>query len=287
MDYNDLPFDCGLRLLVDAIDHPSLQSPKQRHSVGYFATAAMDDKAFFDNIPRKKRTPRKRKISSSWPHFEIIHPKRLPIVVPSNDQQLRGDNTSTPRKNRKLGCEVKLESAMSILLKGNNTNSTSAKKPRENNVVKRQQPNKVDLKLCPKSPQGNLLVLIEEMRGTDVKLVIRKEIQQTDLQTHHNRMSIPPSKLVTRDFLTKGEENIIQNKGNIGVSLIDPCLDLIDNLSLRRWEMSKSFIYVLYNWNWVVKKNNFKQGEVVQLWSFRVAGEMWLALVREKDHPTS
>ena len=105
-------------------------------------------------------------------------------------------------------------------------------------------------------------------------------------------MSIPLSKLVIRDFHSKGEENIVQNKGRIKVPLTDPYLNLIDDLSLHKQEMSKPFIYVLYNQNWVIKKNNFKMpgvgygmwGGVVQLWSFRMAKELWLTLRKKIVH---
>ncbi|KAK1592265.1 hypothetical protein Q3G72_022036 [Acer saccharum] len=119
---------------------------------------------------------------------------------------------------------------------------------------------------------------IDKLKGTNVMLVGEKEMTSSDMDTHQGRFSIPRGKVRTRAFLRE-EDN---PKDGVKCSLIQPCLQVITDLEFKKWTMNKTFSYTLIKkWNSVAcnEKNGLQTGCVVQLWSFRVGLNLWLALV--------
>ncbi|KAF2306973.1 hypothetical protein GH714_022952 [Hevea brasiliensis] len=51
-------------------------------------------------------------------------------------------------------------------------------------------------------------------------------------------------------------------------------------LCLRKWNLEITSSYVLTSWNKVLVRKEFKQNDVIQLWSFRVQRELHLALIK-------
>ncbi|KAK3010959.1 hypothetical protein RJ639_011855 [Escallonia herrerae] len=129
---------------------------------------------------------------------------------------------------------------------------------------------------------------ILSLGGSDVKLVIQKGLYATDVKDNHNRLSIP-ARTASKGFLTEDEEKRLGNHNgyveSLDVKLIEPKGGDPAVLSFRRWTMRKksgksSACYVLTsNWNAVKKRNGLEKKMVIQLWSFRVQGELWFALV--------
>ncbi|KAK3040301.1 hypothetical protein RJ639_028216 [Escallonia herrerae] len=129
---------------------------------------------------------------------------------------------------------------------------------------------------------------ILRLGGSDVKLVIQKGLYATDVNDNHNRLSIP-ALTASKGFLTEDEEKRHENHNgyveSVDVKLIEPKGGDPAILSFRRWNMKKksgksSACYVLTsNWNAVKKRNGLEENMVIQLWSFRVQGELWFALV--------
>ncbi|KAH7543339.1 hypothetical protein FEM48_Zijuj02G0173800 [Ziziphus jujuba var. spinosa] len=123
--------------------------------------------------------------------------------------------------------------------------------------------------------------VIERLGGSDAKLVIEKEVYGTDLHPHHDRISIPKNQ-VRVEFLNDQERNEIENNDGIRVRVIEPCLrETI--LSLRQWQLRSSISYVLNGgWKYVAARaeNQLKVKDKVQVWSFRVNGELRLAVVK-------
>ncbi|GKV06498.1 hypothetical protein SLEP1_g18392 [Rubroshorea leprosula] len=127
--------------------------------------------------------------------------------------------------------------------------------------------------------------LIEEMGGSEEKLLIQKIIFKTDLSKSHNRLQIPENQLMA-DFLTVEEERKLDEKG-LNVSLIEPCLKKSE-IHLTKWNMKNSRVFVFNEqWNSVVDGNQstLKKNAVMQIWSFRTAPESKLcfAMVKVKD----
>ncbi|KAF2321056.1 hypothetical protein GH714_033299 [Hevea brasiliensis] len=117
--------------------------------------------------------------------------------------------------------------------------------------------------------------------GTDVKLVIMKQMFATDLNPQRDRFSIPFKQIRDSSFLTEDEKSKLkEQKENIPVTLMKPCGDE-SKMLLRQWNSKSSSTYVLTSsWNKVLERNNqgslgkFKQKDIVQLWSFRRNGEL-------------
>nr|GMD91534.1 B3 domain-containing protein At5g24050-like [Ipomoea batatas] len=95
--------------------------------------------------------------------------------------------------------------------------------------------------------------LPNNQEALNAKLAIEKELKETDVSNHHNRMSIP-SKHIQQKFLNREEELKLcerneKNVGSIDVPLITPTMEIV-TASLRRWPMNKqsgppSISYVL------------------------------------------
>ncbi|KAK6925998.1 B3 domain-containing protein At2g31720-like [Dillenia turbinata] len=128
--------------------------------------------------------------------------------------------------------------------------------------------------------------IAEEFRGTHIVLVIQKRIFASDVRPGQNRFSVPVRQVRT-EFLTEEEKRKLNNE-DLSVVLIQPCLESI-KMNMKTWVMAKengkaSSSYMLKTeWGKVVKKNNIKEGEIVQLWAFRTEMTMnglGFALVR-------
>ncbi|MBA0793081.1 hypothetical protein Gohar_017513 [Gossypium harknessii] len=62
--------------------------------------------------------------------------------------------------------------------------------------------------------------------------------------------------------------------------LLDPSMKGT-SITFNKWVMGSSSLYVLTNtWNPVVKNNQLKKGDMVQLWSFQVNFLLCFALVK-------
>ncbi|KAF2292378.1 hypothetical protein GH714_021586 [Hevea brasiliensis] len=131
---------------------------------------------------------------------------------------------------------------------------------------------------------------IQAKGGIDVKLVIIKQMFATDLNAHHDRFSIPFRQIRDSSFLTEDEKRKLKEpKEKIPVTLMEPC-GSESKMWLRQWNLNSSSTYVLTSsWKKVLERNHqgssrkFKQNDIVQLWSFRHNGELWLALFKVGD----
>ncbi|XWS75618.1 hypothetical protein CRYUN_Cryun01aG0106600 [Craigia yunnanensis] len=136
----------------------------------------------------------------------------------------------------------------------------------------------------PGLPKG-LKKMIKGIEGTDEKLIIQKPLTKTDLNKHHCRLAIPMNQ-VKVEFLTDEEKNELNEKKSkgIGTLVIEPSLET-RKLIFKRWDMKKPSrktcsIYVLSSdWNSVVKGNDLKVNDVIQLWSFRAKWILCFAMV--------
>ncbi|XP_021624433.1 putative B3 domain-containing protein At2g27410 [Manihot esculenta] len=118
---------------------------------------------------------------------------------------------------------------------------------------------------------------IEKKGGVDVKLVIMKQMFPTDLNPHHDRLSIP-FRQIRNEFLTEDEKTKLIEQKSITVKLMEPC-GSESELYLRQWNLKNTSCYALTTrWKQVIKE--FKQNDIIQLWSFRVQGELQLALIK-------
>ncbi|TYG78473.1 hypothetical protein ES288_D02G061700v1 [Gossypium darwinii] len=123
-------------------------------------------------------------------------------------------------------------------------------------------------------------LIVEEMGGRGLVLVIQKTIFFSDINPTASRFSIPFSQVKTHDFLNEAEAKELDDKNSMQVWLLDPSMRGT-SITLNKWVMRSSSLYVLTNtWNPLVKNNQLKKGDMVQLWSFRVNSLLCFALVK-------
>ncbi|XP_021905500.1 B3 domain-containing protein At5g24050-like [Carica papaya] len=131
-------------------------------------------------------------------------------------------------------------------------------------------------------------LILGEMKGSEPVLVIQKKLKYTDIKRDASRLSIP-LKQVKTEFLTPEEKISLNGNNKKSVVIIEPSLE-VSNINFTRWEMKKdngksSFSYVfLTEWTNLRIRNNLREDDLIQIWSFRVQGTPSFALVRVSDN---
>ncbi|XP_037491659.1 putative B3 domain-containing protein At2g27410 [Jatropha curcas] len=162
--------------------------------------------------------------------------------------------------------------------------SKRLEKPKKSTKTKRVDFKKLGLEPPPDLPDEWKREIIRK-GGTDTKLVIMKQIFKTDTSAHHDRFTIPWKQVKDHEFLTMDDRRKIDSpKDTFSVSLMEPC-GHESELVLRRWNFQnkKSFSLALTTrWKEVLERNFTGMDEItiIQLWSFRVNGKLWFALIR-------
>ncbi|EXB80468.1 hypothetical protein L484_004375 [Morus notabilis] len=130
--------------------------------------------------------------------------------------------------------------------------------------------------------------LIREKRGYDVKLIIEKELYDTDVKKAQNRLSMPLKQILSDDFLNQKEKTILSGTNEQGrkpndgvvVGLVEPCLEET-TMTLKKRDFTSTSSYVLINnWHGLVERNGLVKGDTVRAWFFRVNDRPWIALVK-------
>ncbi|KAG5563001.1 hypothetical protein RHGRI_005669 [Rhododendron griersonianum] len=119
---------------------------------------------------------------------------------------------------------------------------------------------------------------IRNLGGTEATLVLQKELTATDMSPDHTRMSLPRGKLKDKEFLDKAFSCTKRN--GKGVAKMEARL-IAENgkeheIDIRQWNMSKIIYNMVKGWNEVVDEHKLCAKWVVQLWSFKVKGNLWL-----------
>ncbi|XP_038905532.1 putative B3 domain-containing protein At3g24850 [Benincasa hispida] len=113
---------------------------------------------------------------------------------------------------------------------------------------------------------------IVEMGGYEIRLVIQKQLEDTDLNKNHGRLSMPIKKLLF-DFTTEEERKLLsevenQNKKGINTVIIDDVEERM--ICLKKWKIGSGDVYCLTTqWNSLVEETGLKSGQHIQIWSFR------------------
>ncbi|KAI8556308.1 hypothetical protein RHMOL_Rhmol05G0242500 [Rhododendron molle] len=192
---------------------------------------------------------------------------------------------------------------------GEKTEKTGRKRPRGSSnwefdeeeekkraIKKRANKKKVN-KLVKKKMKVNNVVLLPEivpdlptefkeriqnLGGTMATLVIQKELEATDVSKEHKRLSLPWGKLKDKEFLSGEKKAFRQN--DKGVAEMAARL-IAENgkeheIDIRQWNMVKEIYNVVKGWIDIVRVHGLCAKRIVQLWSFRVEGILWFALVK-------
>ena len=156
---------------------------------------------------------------------------------------------------------------------------------------------KIMITYVPPNPTPNLPANFKEriqgLNGSDLVLVIQKPLFATDVSKKHYRLSMPLNQ-IKNEFLSRNEKDALMNQNGDGVPemevfLIEPSCQKETKMNLKIWVMLKdpkckakaSYMYSLgKHWNEVVSGNGLEEGMTVQVWAFRVEGNLGFALVR-------
>nr|XP_048328539.1 B3 domain-containing protein At2g31420 [Ziziphus jujuba var. spinosa] len=131
-----------------------------------------------------------------------------------------------------------------------------------------------------------LLGRIQEMGGSDIKLVIQKKLYKSDLERDNNSLSMPWNELKS-EFLSPEEKTLLNTKREnnnrhegIEVLVIEPNQN-VSQLCLEKWDSNdNSSSYVLTKtWYDVARNNNLEVDDIVQVWSFRVNSDLSFVVV--------
>ncbi|KAL0362730.1 UNVERIFIED_CONTAM: hypothetical protein Scaly_1228200 [Sesamum calycinum] len=171
--------------------------------------------------------------------------------------------------------------------------SPAAKGKKPNTRKNKKQPMDDGPQPPPPLPERFKDVIREISEGRIVSeetLVIQKALFRTDLNSSHNRLSIPFTQISHHGFLTDEETKYLRYRDGKGkkkhkdVIIIEPSLEL-RIAAFSRWDMPKengktSSIYVIHGpWTSIVTRNQLKVGMVIQLWAVRIGEELCFALV--------
>ncbi|XP_071713805.1 B3 domain-containing protein At2g31720-like [Rutidosis leptorrhynchoides] len=156
-------------------------------------------------------------------------------------------------------------------------------KKKKMKIVKKMKRNPMDI--INNEVTELLKRLIDEINGSDLKLLIQKRLYHSDLRGCQNRLTIPMNQMQKNcEFLSPDEENILVDKQRgIEVGLMGPKLQMYNKkMVLRKFCMSHTSSYVLSNnWNQFVRDymNDLKENTMIQVWSFRRNQELVFAVV--------
>ena len=118
-------------------------------------------------------------------------------------------------------------------------------------------------------------------------MVIQKKLFKCDVDKGQGKITMPVRECKKRLSLTETEKRMLEvrdaKKSLVGirVKVIEPGLQDRE-LTFKKWHYNEnSSNYVLVN-NWfeVVVKNELRDGDDIQIWSFRINGKLAFALVK-------
>ncbi|KAF7150150.1 hypothetical protein RHSIM_Rhsim02G0212100 [Rhododendron simsii] len=159
---------------------------------------------------------------------------------------------------------------------------TANKKKVNNMVQEKKKVNNVVLpEIVPDLP-AEFKERIRNLGGTEATLVLQKELTPTDMSLGHRRLSLPWGKLKDKKFLDKVFLATRRNGKDVAKMAARLIAEngMEHEIDIRRWNMSKGIYNVVEGWNEVVDEHKLCEKLVVQLWSFRVEGNLWFALVK-------
>ncbi|KAF8037688.1 hypothetical protein BT93_B0516 [Corymbia citriodora subsp. variegata] len=132
---------------------------------------------------------------------------------------------------------------------------------------------------------------ILEMHGQGVRLVLEKRLCPTDMKPRKGWLSIPTGQIQAK-FLTDEENRALDNKEAITVSLIEPSLQLRHGLQLQKWHKKRNYFSYVLTKEWTAvthsnAQNELEEGCLIQLWAFRVNGDLCFCLVNCEASPAA
>ncbi|KAA3488526.1 B3 domain-containing protein [Gossypium australe] len=125
---------------------------------------------------------------------------------------------------------------------------------------------------------------IQDLGGSDIKIVIQKFLQVIDMMSQQNRLSMS-LKQIRSTFLNEDEERMLNAKRQLTVTFVEPCLS-VSMVNLTKWSIGSSLSFIINGDYCNVLKNNrnsLKPNAVVSIWSFRVQPNLQLGFASIKS----
>jgi hypothetical protein len=240
-----------------------------------------------DDFKRKRSKRSKRRDFSSIIEYVIDESKnREDIVVCGYNEGF--DQKLTPKKRKRSNTSHRVEFEILDSDEDSKITKREVKNERSNKPWKKRKINNDQIQ--EERPELPLAFKekIEELKGSDVMLVIQKELTKTDMKKNNGRLSIPVKQVINEKFLEPNEKSFLhyrkegrKRRIGISVSVLDPSLELWERMSIKKWRMVNSDTYnITDDWYKLVEKNNLKEGQKVQVWSFRRHRQLCFALVK-------
>ncbi|KAL3534359.1 hypothetical protein ACH5RR_002820 [Cinchona calisaya] len=128
---------------------------------------------------------------------------------------------------------------------------------------------------------------IQEKSFIDESLLIQRQLSETEVNQERTCRFFIHAGLIKKEFFTADELDEFASNNFITVKIIDPLLQSA-SINLRRKLMQPNvgggeplIDYVLESgWNDIVKRKNLEEGDIVQLWTVRVGGNLRFLLVK-------
>ncbi|OWM64609.1 hypothetical protein CDL15_Pgr020576 [Punica granatum] len=227
------------------------------------------------------------------PHWQGQRPRSLRVEVPFGPHSCHEAGESSTKLEQPLGIQAsgKVKEVRESSTRGKKRPMAGRlKQPRPLKKPKEEGPTPFDPVEMPREWKD---WIEREQRGTDITPVCQKELTSSDVARHYKRLLLSKKNILSLNFLREEEKEIVKlpatkgdiEKRGIPVQVIGPSRHMHE-LSFRRWHMKKkngkvSIMYVLTTGVWTdfVEDNNLKEGDVVQVWSFRVGEELYMAIV--------
>ncbi|KAI3755295.1 hypothetical protein L1987_55091 [Smallanthus sonchifolius] len=174
--------------------------------------------------------------------------------------------------------------------------NNSNKRPRSTTVEDHHDHKKRNVAVVVRTPPPPVLTvsterlkefIVNEMKGTNVKLVIQKTLYKSDTEKGLNRLNMPVNQLENNEFLTADEKQTLNKRNtkdnDIEVLLLGPTLEVYgEPMKLKMWHMASTVNYVLTTaWFKFWKENevHLPKNSKIKVWSFRRDQQLCFAVV--------
>lgn len=115
---------------------------------------------------------------------------------------------------------------------------------------------------------------VRKLGDAQLKLILQKELRDSDVELQQSRLSIPLKQLGSDDFLNEEEKRMVRPGDGVTVTVVykaDASSEVRNKeLRLRKWVYSSSSSYVLvHGWRDVFQASMLMKGDILQVWFFR------------------
>ncbi|KAL2239208.1 UNVERIFIED_CONTAM: hypothetical protein Sindi_0562000 [Sesamum indicum] len=122
-----------------------------------------------------------------------------------------------------------------------------------------------------------LLETIQLSNGTNPVFLYRKELKNSDVRADQNRLFLTKCEKLM-EFLTEEERNIVNGrKEGVEVLAVDSHEREFYKLHLAKWP-SLMMTVINSDWKKMVKRNNATAGDWVEIWGYRLNGQLHFAV---------